>query len=74
MSSKILQLTDAILRRSQEKVSGNTVVGFSFEIAQELPGAIQLLNNKFHGLSPSGGHHSLLSDQEFPKTRDYSAI
>ena len=27
---------------------------------------IQLLNNKFHGLSPSGGHHSLLFDQGLP--------
>ena len=28
---------------------------------------IRLLNNKFHGLSPSGGHHSLLFDQGFKK-------
>ena len=28
---------------------------------------IWLLNNKLHGLSHSGGHHSLLFDQEFPK-------
>ena len=28
---------------------------------------IQLLNNKFHGLSCSGGHHSLLFDLEFKK-------
>ena len=27
---------------------------------------IQLLNNKFHGLCPSGGLHSLLFDQGFP--------
>ena len=27
---------------------------------------IRLLNNKFHGLSPSGGHHSLLFDKGFP--------
>ena len=27
---------------------------------------IRLLNNKFYGLSPSGSHHSLLFDQEFP--------
>ena len=27
---------------------------------------IQLLNNKFHGLSPPGGQHSLLFDQGFP--------
>ena len=27
---------------------------------------IRLINNKFHGLSPSGGHHSLLFDQGFP--------
>ena len=29
--------------------------------------AMRLLNNKFHGLSPSGGHHSLLFDQGFQK-------
>ena len=29
-------------------------------------GPIRLLNNKLHGLSPSGGHHSLLFDQGFP--------
>jgi hypothetical protein len=29
--------------------------------------SIQLLNNKFYGLSPFGGHHSLLFDQEFQK-------
>ena len=29
--------------------------------------AIQLLNNKFHGLSPTGSHHSLLLDQRFQK-------
>ena len=29
--------------------------------------AIQLLNNKFHELPPSGGHHSLLFDQGFQK-------
>ena len=28
---------------------------------------IWLLNNKLHGLSPYGGHHSLLFDQEFQK-------
>ena len=28
---------------------------------------IRLINNKFHGLSPSGGQHSLLLDQEFQK-------
>jgi hypothetical protein len=28
---------------------------------------IWLLNNNFHGLSPSGGHHSLLFDQGFKK-------
>ena len=28
---------------------------------------IRLLNNKFHWLSPSGGHHSLLFDQGFQK-------
>ena len=28
---------------------------------------IWLLNNKFHGLSPYGGHHSLLFDQGFQK-------
>ena len=28
---------------------------------------IWLLNNKFHGLFPSGGHHSLLFDQGFKK-------
>ena len=28
---------------------------------------IRLLNNKFHGLSPSGGHHSLMFDQGFQK-------
>ena len=28
---------------------------------------IRLLINKFHGLSPSGGHHSLLFDQGFQK-------
>ena len=27
---------------------------------------IRLLNKKFHGLSPSGGHHTLLFDQGFP--------
>ena len=27
---------------------------------------IWLLNNKSHGLSPSGGHHSILFDQVFP--------
>ena len=27
---------------------------------------IRLLSNKFHGLSPSGGHYSLLFDQGFP--------
>ena len=27
---------------------------------------IRLLKNKFHWLSPSGGHHSLLFDQGFP--------
>ena len=32
MSSKILYLTDTIPRRSREKVSGNTVVGCSFEL------------------------------------------
>ena len=34
----------------------------------------RLLNNKFHGFSPSGGHHSLLLDQGFPNNADYSAI
>ena len=35
---------------------------------------IWLLNNKFHELSPSGGHHSLLFDQGFKKIagRDWS--
>ena len=28
--------------------------------------SIWLLNNNFHGLSPYGGHHSLLFDQGFP--------
>ena len=28
---------------------------------------IRLLNNKFNGLSPSGGHHSFLFDQGFQK-------
>ena len=32
----------------------------------DLKFAIRLLNNKFHGLSPSGSHHSLLFDQGFP--------
>ena len=30
----------------------------------------RLLSNKFHGLSPSGGHHSLLLDQGFQKLLD----
>jgi len=35
---------------------------------------IETHNNKFHGLSPSGGHHSLLFDQGFQKiaVRDWS--
>ena len=32
--------------------------------------AIHLLNNKFHELSPSGGHHALLFDQGFQKISD----
>ena len=33
----------------------------------DLKFAIRLLNNKFHGLSPSGGHQLLLFDQGFQK-------
>ena len=35
---------------------------------------IWLLNNKFHGLSPSGGHHSLLFDQGFPNNATTAPI
>ena len=37
---------------------------------------ILLLNNKCHGLSPSGGHYSLFFDQTrcSPKTPNHSAI
>ena len=39
------------------------------------PTTIRLLNNKFLGLSPSGGHHSLLFDQRGSQIlHAYSAI
>ena len=44
-----------------EKVNGQCTYGKLIFLC------IQLLNNKFHGLSPSGGHHSLLFDQGFQK-------
>ena len=44
----------------------------SFSFYLEL--LIQLLNNKFHGLSPSGGHHSLFFDQEFQKIASWDCL
>ena len=43
-------------------IIGLLIIPLKFDQQQK----IRLLNNKFHGLSPSGGHHSLLFDRGLP--------
>ena len=64
LTNKLIQIKMFSSSGVLKKIKWKSGVHLSVTIANYR--SIRLLHNKFHELSPSGGHHSLLFDQGFP--------